>query len=175
MKKILCFILVISIFFCCMSSCENTVDSDIDYQYGYDDGQAHLFESIWFALSYDEVLASGIVWETEDFSLTLDHEEGMDSSVYPETYLTYDFELKNMTIDECYEGNRMSLCVYSKDTNNDWFSIWIGDDYYYQMYPDVNTKGNGAKGRFGFLGHDHKYLAIIVIIDGSIYKAAYDF
>ena len=125
-------------------------------------------------MSYDDILATGRLWETEDFSLELDSEEIYNSKGFPETHIKYDFKLKNMTIEESYERLRMSFNIFAVNMENDWEMILSGDDYYsdFPIYGDVD--GDCAKGTIGLWEHDYKYLAIIIVVGDSIYKAAYD-
>ncbi len=159
-----------------MSSCAKKDDYNEDFSEGYQKGQKDLFVTMWSALAHDEVLSLGEEWKTDDFSIVFTDNNIIDEMGLPCTEVEYDLTLKNMTIDECYSNQSMFFGLYYIDSNNKWEDAWIGG-YYEDMYLLGDIDGKNAKGTINLYedGYKFEYLAIIIIVGDSIYKAAYDF
>lgn len=158
-------------------------DYETGYAEGYDEGlsrgigigQREVFENLWRSANLNNVLTSGFQWETEHFSFVItDEEKNTTNSLDKKAEPTVEFELtlKDGTIADYHNGNEIFFNIYSSNGDN-WEPVLYNDDYYMFASLTGRLDGNTCSAEIG-LYDDTKRLGIIIVIDGSIYKATYE-
>lgn len=168
-------------------NCSACVVEDYDtgyrdgYDYGWTDGidfgQREVFENLWGAANINSFLQNGERWETDHFSLVLTHGVRKttikSSSNETEPYVEFELTLKGETITNCYNNKKILFNIYSHNDYN-WTPVLYDDIYYdYALLNQFPLNENSCSASVG-LYDDTKRLGIIIVIDGSIYKATYE-
>ena len=133
---------------------------------GIEYGRGEVFESLWYSAELNEILFHGELWETNDFAISFS-----DKKTAEGMFLTFDLTLKNFTITECFEESKMFFNIYS--VNDSQWDMVLGYDNYFDYALFEHLEDNNGKGSIGIYD-DVERLAIIIVIDGSIYKATYE-
>ena len=165
LQLFLVFTVCLSLLTACAEESTHSAYKD-EYSDGLIDGHRDVFLDLWTASSLNEILFSEELWETDDFTISFSNKKTSDSM-----FLTFDLTLKNFTITECFEESKMFFNIYS--VNDSQWDMVLGYDNYFDYALFEHLEDRNGKGSIG-ISDDAERLAIIIVIDGSIYKATYE-
>lgn len=163
-----------------LSSCQKQQSSskgNESYLEGIDQGKLDSFIDLWDSHYNGNVRSCGSVWETDYFSLVVNTKRGSRvdanvSGIEKEPYIEVDFSLLEGTIESHWKNNNMLFYIYSYG-NGEWAKIWGSDDYYWYFYLQgddiVGSKENAETRIF----EETEQLAVLIVINGSVYTASY--
>lgn len=170
--KNICIVALFVILIFCLSSCDNKNENTIDDSYldGLEDGKKNIFVDLFKTSSYKEYLTYDEAWETDYFTLSFTDFEASDN-----LFLNCKLTLKEFSIDEGAENERIYLGIYSYANSGDWRKIVSDFDEYYMsaVLEDDYTFGTYTS-RASFELYDGKaYVVTIIAIHGELYTAIY--
>lgn len=174
MKKLLSFILIITMFICvALSSCaSNQGNTGYDsYLEGIERGKQDMFIDLWMASSDVAILHFGDTWETEHFTLEIKGKRKTEVQYDTNApYIEFNLTLHGITIEECAMRDKMFFNIYSV-TDGNWNMV-LGYDDYYTYTALQHLDGNNGNGDVRIY-EDADFLVVIIVIDSSIYTARY--
>jgi hypothetical protein len=151
-----------------LSSCSPSQGSSSDDSYlrGLDQGYKDVFLNLWYAAAPEvKLLTSGETWKTEHFTLSITSGEddwGRNIHIKMKTH--------NLTMSECFEEKKILFNVFSY-ADSQWNGLLTNDLFY--MYATLEeVTENFAKATVGIYDTTEK-IAILVAVDGCIYKASF--
>lgn len=164
-----CISAIVAIVLCIvLSSCSSSQGSSSDNSYleGLDQGYEDVFLNLWYAAAPGvNILASGESWKTEHFTLSITSgEDEWGSNIHIE------METHDLTMSECFDAQKMLFNVFSYD-DGQWDGL-LTDDLFYMYATLEEVTENTAKATVEIYDTT-KQIAILVAIDGCIYKASF--
>ena len=152
----------------CLSSCSKSQDIalvDDSFLDGLEQGYEDVFLNLWSATSGITVIEQGKEWETDHFSLLITSGTDGDRGSIHFELTTYD-----LTTAECFDDQRMLINVFSYDEGE--FEGILTDDLFY-MYASLEELGEHTAHATVGIYDTTERIAVLIAVDGRIYKAAY--
>lgn len=151
-----------------LSSCvqsQGASVSDDAYIEGIEQGYEDVFTNLWYASTGVIILEPGELWETDHFSVLIT--SGQDKCG---ENIHIELATLDLTITECFDEQQMLFNVFSYD-GSQFDGLLTGDLFYMNaLLEDVGKYT--AEATVGFYDTT-ECIAILVVVDGCIYKAIY--